>query len=389
MRIDGRVRAVMWIALGAMVVVAYAVYPLRVAPPRDGAVPAVPAAAVNSLARKRVVSAAERAEALARAHVWRQPRTPIPAARLHDEGVAPRTLDCTFKLSTPSGTTPKFDCIDTQGEEIRIKYGGGPEPHAEAAATRLLTALGFGADSIMLVEELRCFGCPKAPFTMMKLMAATRTDGWYEQVQDQRTPEVFDWVALEQRFPAPAIETVDGTEGWAYFELDEVDAAKGGAPRANVDALRLLSVFLAHWDNKSENQRLVCLAEPWPAGTPCPAPFLLIQDLGSTFGPRKVDLADWERAAIWEDRATCTITMRRLPVGGATFGTARVSNGGRLFLSELLEQLSDAQLIDLFTGARFAQRRGRFDPDTPVSEWVRVFKARRSAIARGPACPTT
>jgi hypothetical protein len=388
MRMDGRVRAAVWTALSVMVVVACATYARRPAAPRAGAVPVVAAADGNAMARKRVVSAGERADAIARAHVWRQPRTPIADARLHAEGSAPRTLDCTFKLSKPSGTTPKFDCVDAQGEEMRIKYGDGPEPHAEAAATRLLTALGFGADSVMLVEKLRCFGCPKAPFTMMKLVAATGTDGWYEQFQDQQTPEVFEWVALERRFPAPAIEAADGTEGWAYFELDEIDAGKGGAPRAHVDALRLLSVFLAHWDNKSENQRLVCLAEQWRAGTKCPAPFLLIQDLGSTFGPRKMDLVDWERAAIWEDRATCTISMRRLPVGGATFGTARVSNGGRLFLSTLLEQLSDAQLIDLFTGARFAQRQGRFDPDTPVSEWVRVFKARRSTIAQGPACPT-
>ena len=387
MRMSGRGVVGILAGLGTLLAVVFAVYALRAPAPGQAPAGAVAEDDDRSRTRKRVVSAGERAEALARAQVWQQPRTPIPAARLKDDGAAPRTLDCTFKLSKPSGTTPKFDCLDSRGEELRIKYGGGPEPHAEAAATRLLTTLGFGADSIALIEQLRCFGCPKAPFTTMKLVAATGTDELYEQVQDHRTPEVFNWVALEQRFPALAIETMDGVEGWAYFELDEVDPARGGAPRPHVDALRLLSVFLAHWDNKSENQRLVCLSDHWPAGTRCPAPFLLIQDLGSTFGPRKMDLVDWERAAIWEDRATCTISMRRLPVGGATFGTARISNDGRLFLSDLLEQLSDAQLIDLFTGARFDQRQGRFDPDTPVSEWVRVFKARRSVIAQGPACP--
>ena len=31
------------------------------------------------------------------------------------------------------------------------------------------------------------------------------------------------------------------------------------APRADIDALRLLAVFLAHWDNESENRRLAVL----------------------------------------------------------------------------------------------------------------------------------
>jgi len=337
--------------------------------------------------RKRVLSADERNEALARAQVWRRPPVPVSEAYLGQDRSAPRELDCTFKLNAPSGTTPKFDCVTGDGEEIRIKYGVGAEVPGEAAATRLLTALGFGADSITLIERLRCFGCPKEPFTVMKLVATTRTDGLYEHVIDEGSYEVFPWVALERRFPARAIEITDGTEGWAFFELDKVNTAEGAAPRAHVDALRLLAVFLAHWDNKSENQRLVCLSEPWPEGTRCPKPFLLLQDVGSTFGPRKVDLEDWERAVIWKDRATCTITMRDLPVHGATFAETKVSEEGRLFLSGLLEQLTDVQLVDLFSGARFDKRRGLFAPKSSADEWARAFRARRAAIAGGPACP--
>ena len=60
-----------------------------------------------------------------------------------------------------------------------------------------------------------------------------------------------------------------------------MNSSIGGAPRAHVDALRLLAVFLAHWDNKAENQRLVCLSPTWTKGKPCPQPFLMLQDLGS------------------------------------------------------------------------------------------------------------
>ena len=47
-------------------------------------------------------------------------------------------------------------------------------------------------------------------------------------------------------------------QGWAWFELDRIDAARGGAPEPKIDALRLLAVLLAHWDNKGANQRLIC-----------------------------------------------------------------------------------------------------------------------------------
>ena len=43
-------------------------------------------------------------------------------------------------------------------------------------------------------------------------------------------------------------------QGWAWWELKDVNA-----PRVDLDALRLLAVFLAHWDNKADNQRLVCM----------------------------------------------------------------------------------------------------------------------------------
>ena len=337
--------------------------------------------------RTQFVDGSERADALSRAQVWVQPAVPIASAYLGQEPKTPRDLDCTFKLRPPSGTTPKFDCVTTDGEEIRIKYGIGAELHAEAAATRLLRALGFGADLVTLVERLRCFGCPKEPFTTTRIVSAMRVEDLYARVIDEDAEVRFPWVAVERRFPFPAIEVPEGPGGWAFYELDKVDAKKGGAPRAHIDALRLLAVFLAHWDNKSDNQRLVCLAQGWAAGSRCAEPFLLVHDLGSTFGPRKVDLSDWERAAIWSDRATCTITMRDLPTGGATFGTARVTEEGRLFFSRLLASLTDSQLLDLFAGARFDQRRGPLTPQWPAEEWARVFKARRDAIAQGATCP--
>jgi hypothetical protein len=325
---------------------------------------------------KRTVSARERAEAIARAHVWRAPRIPIAQAALRG-AAAPAQIDCRFKMTDLGGTTPKFHCLLDSGREIRTKYGGVPEIPAEAAATRLLNALGFGSDTVTLVERLRCHGCPKAPFYTTKVAHATRTEALLERVVDADSVEDFEWAAIEHKFEARPIEA-DGQKGWGFFELDAIDSSRGGAPRAHVDALRLMALFLAHWDNKAENQRLVCLSKSWPEGRPCRQPFLLLQDVGATFGPRKVDLDAWEKAPIWADRAACAISMETLPHHGGTFGAARVSESGRQFVIRLLNQLTDAQIEDLFSGARF---------DQPVSGWARAFRFRQKQISDGPACP--
>ena len=69
--------------------------------------------------------------------------------------------------------------------------------------------------------------------------------------------------------------------------------------------------------------------------------------------------------------------MKTLPYGGGTFAETRVSEPGRQFVIRLLNQLTDAQVEDLFSGARF----------DPVSEWARVFRLRQKQISDGPACP--
>ena len=333
---------------------------------------------------KREVSDQERADLLARAQVWRQPRVPISRASF--KGATLDEVTCRFKVTDLGGTTPKFDCELEDGEEIRIKYGNGPEVPTEAAATRLLSALGFGADHVVLVSKLRCYGCPEEPFSTMRAVEITRGKALYEQMVDFDSYEDFEWVALERKLDARPVET-DLIEGWSFFELDRVDPARGGAPRAHVDALRLIAILLAHWDNKSENQRLVCLTREWPDDEPCAEPFLLLQDVGATFGPSKFDLAAWKQVPMWEDRSTCTVSMHSLPFKGATFGQARISEGGRLFAAKLLSALSRAQLMELFSYARFAEPRGVMTAVSSVSEWADAFEEKVRAVSDGAPCP--
>jgi hypothetical protein len=114
----------------------------------------------------------------------------------------------------------------------------------------------------------------------------------------------------------------------------------------------------------------------------------MLHDVGAAFGPRKVDLPEWEKSPIWADRASCTATMEHLPYQGATFKPVRISEAGRRHLSTLLGQLSDDQITALFAGARFDQSKGMLGfTASPVSEWVRVFKKKVREVSEGPACP--
>ena len=53
----------------------------------------------------------------------------------------------------------------------------------------------------------------------------------------------------------------------------------GGAPRAQLDAFKLLAVFIQHTDSKAEQQSIICL-NPQPSSSPdlCDRPFLMISD---------------------------------------------------------------------------------------------------------------
>jgi hypothetical protein len=349
---------------------------------------AVRPAAQSPSKSAKAVTPEERLDVLARAQVWQPPSVRVARANLASPVGQPQSIACKFEITSPNGTSPKFDCTLDSGERIRVKYGWTPEIHSEIAAARLLHALGFPADDVALVENVRCFGCPRSPFLTMKAVDATHSKSLYRKLVDYDAYVDFEWALVERKAPWRAIVT-DTVEGWSLHELDRIDSAKGGAPRAHVDALRLLAVFLAHWDNKSENQRLVCVSQDdWPAGGRCETPMAMLQDLGGDFGPRKVDFEGWRDAPIWGDRATCLATMASLPYEGATFEPVKVTEAGRRHLASLLQRLTDQQITELFAAARFDRKKSFGNARAhPVEEWVAVFKSRVRQISDGPPCP--
>lgn len=358
-----------------------------------GPVVAVVALAVSCLAPRtpaRPESAKEKVESkfvtesvrlddLARAAVWAP--TDIPSMNLRegpqDKGAFEpfAHISCDFVSKKQSGSSPKFTCALTKEDEVKIKYGArNPEVFDEVAASRLLWALGFGADRWYPVV-VTCRGCSRDPSN--------------PRIEPNGPEQTFEFASLERTMPGSTIESkVD--EGWKWTELDRVQADAGGAPVAEREGLELLAVLLQHSDSKSQQQRLLCLDpknDKDPSGK-CHSPFLMLHDVGLTFGKATalntnhssgINFHNWTTTEIWNDRAGCVANLRKSVTG--TLENPVIHEAGRKFLADLLVQLSDGQLRDMFEVARFPEF-----SKLSVDDWVSAFKAKRDAIVNV-TCP--
>ena len=290
-----------------------------------------------------------------------------------EDAFAPEaTVSCEYVEKKMGGTSPKFACVIPPEDELKVKYGwANGEVFAEVAASRLFWALGFGAERMYPVRVI-CRGCP---------------------------PDIqgTDAASIQRKIKGKDLDT-KRIVGWAWPELDLVDPAEGGAPRAQRDALKLLAVFIQHTDSKSEQQRLICLGKrnkKTDDDEGCAEPFMMVHDLGQTFGHANVynrdrvgsvNLAEWSGAPIWQDGKRCVAYLPKSLSG--TLDNPVITEDGRRFLADLLVQLTDAQLHDLFGVARFPQRR---NPEggvegTSVDQWVAAFKKKRDDVVNH-TCP--
>ncbi len=340
-----------------------------------------------------LVTPSERDRALASARVWRAPAVAIGRANLGgnptDEPWSDTTdISCRFSLQPIGGTTPKFYCTLDSGETLKVKYGqSNPELAGEVAATRLLHALGFPVDRMYVVRSVRCWGCPPFPYTALKCIELVGTSGGCTSGASDGHPVVFPGAVVERTLAGRKIEATPD-QGWSWFELDRVDAARGGSARAEVDALRLVAILMAHWDNKGANQRLICPEGQDRDDGSCAAPLLMVQDLGATFGPLKVDLHNWRRQPVWEERDACRVSMKTLPFNGATFASHRISEEGRQFALRLLRPLTWPQLNALFTTAGMTRIDHLIGDAHQPDAWVTAFMAKIDEIAAGGPCPS-
>jgi hypothetical protein len=332
------------------------------------------------------------------------------------------------------GATPKFLCR-IGGTVYKVKYlpsarygttrknGGSAdrEIYAEMAATRLFWALGFGADRVFLTNVI-CHGCPASPHDGPD-EREQRTQGYSRSVRP------IGIALIEQRFEGATI-AAGGQEGWTWSELHQhagrahaataplaPSAFPAPSVREQAEALQLLQVFVQHGDCKPEQQRLVCVPggavrrtsgagaissraglsqnadadeEADGLGYVCQSPFALVDDLGATFGGAgaftgsgaKMSLSNWAKKPVF-DPATSGGACRGVltPSMSCSGGIENpaITEAGRRFLLNRLQQLSDAQLHDLFVAARVTDFCDA--AECSVDAWVAVFKDKVRQIA--------
>jgi hypothetical protein len=345
------------------------------------------------------LSRSARSHYLHEARVWRQtdiPGTNILAGPQSPIAIPPEhEVDCQYvePREVPTGYSPKFQCKLAGSQQVaHVKYGSH-EVYAEVAGTRLLWALGFYTDEDYPVK-IRCSGCPeKSPFHPSK--------------SEARVERYFDDAIIEQAFEGEIAEYHD--QGWTWQELDLVDVRFGGAPKREVDALKLLAVFIQHTDSKRQQQRIGCFpADVVRQGNmeSCKKPVLMIQDLGCTFGAgapeitaaSSMNLPAWRSRPIWNYEKEAQFAQSN-PGKRACFGNLtsadfakrdglfdpQISEDGRKFLADLLNQLSDQQIYNLFQAARADKTEDVIDDHgrpRPINldDWVAAFKEKRREI---------
>lgn len=317
-----------------------------------------------------------RSSALKRAKVWMP--TAIPAKNLKAGPTDPgafsfqQTISCTYEDKQLGGKSPKFACLLGKDDSLKVKYGvANGEVYGEVAATRLLWALGFGADRMYPVRVI-CRGCPE-PLGGERLKTGET---------------LFDPAVIERKLPGAEFEE---DPGWSWRELDEVDEKKGGSPKAHRDGFKLLAVFIQHTDTKPEQQRLLCLDEPnLKVPLRCMNPLLMLNDVGLTFGTASnfntnktsgVNFKAWDSTPVWKHSWGCTGNLPMSMTG--TLNDPVIGEKGRQFLAGLLTQLSDKQIRDLFEISRVTKRElpgHESSVTSDIDDWVRAFKKKREEI---------
>ncbi len=286
----------------------------------------------------------------------------------------------TCRFSEPSadnlpgtGKSPKFACTIAGADgpdEVKVKYGtSNGELYGELISSRLLWALGFGADRNYAVR-VTCLDCPKDdPWEAYQAYPRPYTG-------PREATRAFPSAIVERKFAGKKMvqcakidgarclaEVPDEKQGWSWDEVDRLKADVGGDAKVQWDAFKLLAAFMKHADNKMANQRLVCLKGGIGTDGKCHRPFILVQDGGATFGGgaqtifniindnTKARLQAWADEPVWQDRRRCKANVD----SRFTLSDPTVTEAARQFLAGLLAQLTPDQQLALFTAARVAE----------------------------------
>lgn len=368
----------------------------------------------NSLADTFLFGNDSRDNFIVEGKVWQEPRYNISDESL--TGTTPQcsefspdeVVTCSYlypKRGKPgSGWTPKFYCKTADGEKLKVKYGqNNGEVFSEVFSSRLVQLLGFKADCNYPVKKVVCLDCPENPFQYSQDFARSQEDP-----NARFAVREFPYALIEKKFGKEIISNIDGKEieGWGFDEfLRENLRHEDQEQNLAREALTLLMSVLEHGDNKRSNQRLYCKT-PLSADGVCPndQKYLVVQDLGATLGtykfkdkngqlvnmPPTASFEYFKYAPIWSIGrnarwSQCTVQVIAFDSSKetATLKSQAISEDGRLFLVDLLSQVSKEQIAELVKVSKLAERTA----DQDVAEKMTKLIRDESKLSRLPVLP--
>ncbi len=249
----------------------------------------------------------------------------------------------TFLEEDRNGSNPKFTIVDRDGTKWKVKLGVEARP--ETVATRLLWAIGFGADEDYFVEQFRVGGMPAKLHRGQDLIAPDGSIQNARLERESKSKKLGDWK-------------------WRHNPFEHAREFGG---------LRVMMALINNWDLKDQNNAIRETQD-----TPGNAERIYyISDLGATFGtngiarPRAISKGDLDsyRASGFIKHVTAgyvdLATPKRPPIvfllnPHEFFSRIRmdwighhVPRADARWTGELLSRLSTAQLQDAFRAAGY------------------------------------
>jgi hypothetical protein len=157
---------------------------------------------------------------------------------------------------------------------------------------------------------------------------------------------------------------------------------QNGAPRAEIDALKLWLAFIDHGDTKAENQKFACLKWKKNAdhtlGCDPGQEVYYVSDMGSTFG---YSSASEKKAtlAVWKDKDPIKVSGGHCTTTAKSAGDTSIGEAGRQLLANGLQKLLDAEKTDGTITRVFGASRND-ERDQPPAAWTAEFERKARTI---------
>ena len=275
--------------------------------------------------------------------IWRDPGKAASLNLLYGAGGKAHAPDpngqYTFVKEDPAGTSPKFEVVDAQGVQWKVKLG--QEPQSETAATRLLWAAGYFVDEDYYLAEFKVTGLPK----LHRGGNFVSADGTVHRAR------------LERK-----LKEVKKAGNWGWFDNPFLNQREW-------NGLRVMMSLLNNLDLKEINNSIYEVNGERR---------YLVSDVGATFGKTggrlsrsKSEPKSYEHSPFIEKAGPGFVDF--VQRGKMQEVAKRIPRADAKWLGQRLSQLSEEQIRDCF-------RAGGYTPEE-VAEYTQAVQERIAELA--------